>query len=618
MDDSTEMSALYQRFKSDENKTNDDSFDVPVAGNLIKDNDVTFLGHVLSMWYLVVFFLTPFLCLPIILCVGDDFQNEARCGYVICVMAIYWTTEAIPIAITSLLPVVLFPMLGVLTAKQTSGAYFNDTSMLFVGGLLVAIAIEVWDVHKRIALMALRIVGSEPRCLLLGITLVTWFLSMWISNTATTAMMMTIVQELMVQFENLYDPQDDSNKISHTSSIESQNQPQGKVKSTKTERLGKALCLTVAYAANIGGVGALTGTGPNLVLVSFIDQMYEDKGLTSPVTFSTWLIYGFPISLICAVIMWAWMCLFILRCSGGCSCCPCCIREEDREKLKKVDDVIRNEYDKLGPVSYGQKTCIFSFVFLVFLWISRDFGGAGGWGHFFKEKYVRDSTAGLLMGVLMFVLPSSLPQIFCQSSSSGPYQPVTPLLTWKHIQEKMPWMLYLLLGGGYSIALAATKSGLSKWLGQELLVFKDLDQWLLLLVICYIAAFATEVTSNTAMATLMMPIMSEMALSLKLNPLFFMFPVALAVSFAFMLPVATPPNAIVFANSNIRVIDMVSCGFILNLVCVPVLVLGTATWGNAYFHFDQVPVEFSDAWNASASALDVSIATTVNSSLTIT
>ncbi|KAH9524299.1 hypothetical protein Btru_054077, partial [Bulinus truncatus] len=585
-------------FTSINNSDDDDNAASGVVISPPRLDEVPMRKHLLSMWYLLVIVITPIVFLPIFLMVGKQYQRQARCGYTIAIMAIYWTTEALPIAVTSLLPVVLLPALGVMTARETSASYFNDTSMLFVGGLLVAIAVEVWDVHKRIALLVLMLVGAEPKCLLLGIGLVTWFLSMWISNTATTAMMMTIVQALLSQFNELkeYDKLQAAKLSGVRSDPNSSKAVQQKKKDERADadfiRMSKALSLTVAYSANIGGIGSLTGTGPNLVLFAAAQKVFEEVGLSSPVTFSTWLIYGFPLSLLVMLAMYQWMVVVFLRCKGGCLCC-CCSPKENRQKLEKVNAMIRDEYKKLGPITYAQGTVLFLFITLVVAWITRDLGGIGGWSDWFPSGFLSDSTPSILFGILMFVLPSSFPKALRNKlDKHASYTRVTPLLTWRNVQEKMPWSLYLLLGGGYAIAQAATVSGLSKWLGDQLMVFRSLDQWLVLLIISYIVCFATEVTSNTAIATLMMPILAQMSLSLHVNPLFFMYPAAIATSFAFMLPVATPPNAIVFSSGIVRVIDMVTSGLFLNIICVPMLVLATATWGNAFFHFDQVPPEF--------------------------
>ncbi|XP_025091731.1 solute carrier family 13 member 2-like isoform X2 [Pomacea canaliculata] len=551
-------------------------------------------------------------------------------------MAVFWVTEAIPIAMTSLMPVFLLPMMGVLTARTVSATYLNDTSILFMGGLTVAIAIETWNLHRRIALSVMLVAGAEPRWLMLGMMLVTWFLSMWMSNTATTAMMLPIVQAVLEQIQDTQDidasEDDHSHDVEVVSELEKkaeedddnerdtsgqkkkkkkakagqkkERKGKAKPKQLSMTELGKALSLAIAYSANVGGIGSLTGTGPNLVLLGQSQIIFEQYGLQTPITFASWLVFGLPLSLMLVFIVWIWLQVLFFRCRGGCDCIFKRGSKELEERNQKVRAAIRKEFEKLGPITFAQGTIMVFFGILVALWITRDLGGSGGWGLIFEEGFVSDSTPAVLTAVLFFVLPSSLPDILFPSkrNAKGPRGPIKPLLDWRTLNEKMPWSLYLLLGGGFAIAQAAETSGLSRWLGQKLAVFGALDPWLMLLIICYIVTFATEVTSNTAIATLMMPILAQLALTLGVNPLFFMFPTAITTSFAFMLPVATPPNAIVFAFGTVRVIDMVTCGFILNILCVPCLLLATVTWANAFFHFTTLPPEFLLNANISAAA----------------
>ncbi|XP_041350287.1 solute carrier family 13 member 5-like [Gigantopelta aegis] len=569
----------------------------------------------LAVWKFLVCVLTPIIFIFFFF-IGD--HPAYRCAYLIALMAVFWITEAVPIAVTSLLPVFLCPMMGILTAKETSSTYMNDTSMLFVGGLIIAIAIETWNLHKRLALGVLLLFGSEPRWVMAGLMLVTWFLSMWISNTATTAMMIPIAQAILQQMKEGVDVGDDQavegienegytaemEEVSRTTTAQNGvhhdhvNTPQTSASDddqreddAKHLRLCKAMSLCVAYAANTGGIASLTGTGPNLVLKGQSDIVFDEYNATNPITFATWMIYGLPLSFIVLIVLWIWLQIVFLRCQG---CCSCFAKKGDGAAAKSVRKVILRQYRALGSVSFAQYVIMVMFAILVVLWITRDLGGSGGWGILFKPKYVRDSTPALLIGFLLFILPSSLPNVFCfrknDDTTNGEF---VPILNWKNIHEKMPWSLYLLLGGGFAIAKAATKTGLSKEVGTFLLVFKDLNPWLMLLIICYIITFFTEVTSNTAIATLMMPILAELAKALNVNPLFFMFPTALTTSFAFMLPAATPPNAIVFSYGQVRVIDMALCGFWMNVITVPILIGATASWGNAYFHFDTLPDGFN-------------------------
>lgn len=575
----------------------------------VEEEDVNHEGlskvrQLLSAWPVLVVLLLPLVLLPLALSIEHQYLMQARCAYVIIIMAVFWTTEVFPLAVTALIPAVFLPALGVMRARDVSAQYFNDTSMLFVGGLVVAIAVEEWDVHRRMALLVLKLVGAEPKRLLLGITLVTWFLSMWISNTATAAMMMTIVHALLQQFKQVNIEAADAKRARHL-------QINGDVATSEDEpdvgpefietgeddrhvRLKKAISLAVAYAANIGGIGSLTGTGPNLVFFAAANQLFRQYGLRSPVNFSSWLVFGLPLSLLAVLIMWGWLIFFYLRCRGCGARCGCG-EGDDEETIKKVNKSIAEEYVKMGPVTYAQASVLTCFAALVLAWITRNLGGNGGWGDWFPKGFVSDSTPSTLAAILLFILPSTLPAIFTEgfkNNRPAGYSSIKPLLTWSSVHEKMPWNVYLLLGGGFAIARASEESGLSAWVGDRLLVLQDLNSWAILVIICYITVFATEVTSNTAVATLLMPILSQMAISLKVNPLFFMFPATIASSFAFMLPVATPPNAIVFSHGNIKVIDMVKTGIFLNAACVPLLLFATATWGNAFFDLETNPAAF--------------------------
>ncbi|XP_071110832.1 solute carrier family 13 member 2-like [Haliotis cracherodii] len=577
----------------------------------------------------LIVLLTPTVLLPLPLASDDPKTN---CAYVILVMAVFWITEAVPIAVTSLIPIFLFPMMGLLPAKTVSATYFNDASALFLGGLTVAVAIETWDLHKRIAIGVLMLVGAEPKWLMSCMMVVTWFLSMWISNTATTAMMIPILQAVLQQLktsghgdqegqckangcaklemtligdeakkpvENLTKVDVSNNtKVQPLGATPEQHTRTAHAKATQEEeakhlRMCKAMYLSICYAANIGGIASLTGTGPNLVLKGQSDIIFADNNATSPITFSTWLVYGVPLSLIVLVLLWIWMQIYFLRCRGFCDCFTGVANNDARKRVKAV---IRHEFRKLGPVPFAQWCIMIFFGILVVLWITRDFGEVGGWGDIFRPKFVSDSTPAIFISFLLFVCPANVPNVLCLRKPGDLTKlKIRPILRWQDVHEKMPWSLYLILGAGYSLARASKDSGLSEWLGGKLGVFSHIDPYLMLLILCYIVAFATEVTSNSAIATLIMPIMAQLAVNLNVNPLFFMFPTALATSFAFMLPVATPPNAIVFSYGQVRVIDMVTCGFLMNIISVPVIILATATWGNAFFNFDTLPLGFIQA-----------------------
>ncbi|KAK3084779.1 hypothetical protein FSP39_018790 [Pinctada imbricata] len=470
--------------------------------------------------------------------------------------------------------------------------------MLFLGGLIVAAAIEHWNIHKRMALRILLLVGSEPRWLMLGLMIPTWFLSMWISNTATTAMMIPIANAVLLQLKEARSKNNDSSEPEtfgiHLSVFVSIFRLillscisvciSSAISENDFQRLGKALSLAIAYSSNCGGIGSITGTNPNVIMKGQSDILYEDRNATSPVTFSSWMQFCVPISAIVTLIVWIWFQIYFLRCRSFFS--------KDPAQARKVKEVLRQEYRKLGPIKFAEGAVMVHFVLLAVLWITRDLGGVGGWGRIFPPKTVTDSTPSILISASLFLFPSAIPRVFCCRSEEE--KKYVPLLPWKVAEKTVPWGVILLLGGGYALAKGSEKSGLSSWLGDELAVFSDFEPWVMNMVLCFIVAAATEVTSNTAICTLIMPIMAQLAFKLKVNPLYYMFPTAIATSFAFMLPVATPPNAVVFSYGYVKVIDMVIAGFILNILGVFVLVLATETWGTAIFNFHTLPYVFTN------------------------
>lgn len=585
----------------------------------------TVLKILLNLKNLLIVVLTPILLSPILAALGGQ---EASCAYVVMIMAVFWVTEALPISVTALLPVFMFPLVGVLSASDVGKVFFNDTTLMFIGGMIVAIAIEQWNIHKRIALVLLLVLGTKPVWLMLGIMVPTWFLSMWISNTATTSMMLPIANAILLQLKRTEDTK--TNEEDEVLSIEMEDfkvvdvTPHGHVnehvkhhvnnnmarvvdeisdteedkmiskekeKSEDSEdaewsRLAKALSLCIAYAANIGGTGSMIGSTPNLVLKGQIEKVYENLGKESSLTFTSWLAFGIPTSFVIMLLAWLWLQTFYLRCSIWTSVC----RKGTESATSRIKQVIKEQYKKLGPVSFGQVAVSIHFLALAILWITRDFGGNYGWAHTFKDKFIRDSVPGLLVGCSLFIFPSSVLKIF-SSDDSERKAGAKPLLSWKIFSTKMPWGIVFLLGGGYSMAKASQESGLSAWISSQLNALHHLESVSLVLAICFIMAAVTEVTSNAATCALFLPILGDLALTINADPLYIMLPAAIASSFAFMLPVATPPNAVIFSYGYIRVIDMAKCGFVLNIIAVLVLIASTETLGRAIFGFEPLSAE---------------------------
>ncbi|XP_036612588.1 solute carrier family 13 member 5 [Trichosurus vulpecula] len=563
----------------------------------------------------LLLFLTPLLLLPLMVL---SKSKPADCAYVILLMAVYWCTEVIPLAVTSLLPALLFPLLKVLDSKQVCVQYMKDTTMLFLGGLIVAVAVEHWNVHKRIALRTLLLVGISPGLLMLGFMCITAFLSMWISNTATTAMMVPIVQAVLDQLkvtgkDNTFYPssielldKDDQELqgepwpcepssclgLAPLASVKSV-VPQAKSREAiaKDKNTCKALTLCVCYAASIGGTGTLTGTGPNIVLSGQMSTLFpESKDI---VNFASWFGFAFPNVILMLIFSWIWLqCVFLgtnLKRNVG-------IGVEKTEKEKAAYLMLKEEYQKLGPLSYAEISVLVSFLLLIFLWFFRDPGFIPGWQSFYwmenKKKYVSDGTVAVFVSILMFILPSQKFKFNFRSQTEEEWKASfypPPLLTWKVAQEKVPWGIVLLLGGGFALAKGCEVSGLSEWMGKQMEPLKSFSPPVLVLFLTILVACITEYTSNIATATLFLPIFASMSQKIKINPLYVMLPCTLSSSFAFMLPVATPPNAIVFSYGHLKVSDMVKTGLIMNIIGLICVSLAINTWGRFLFDLDKFP-----------------------------
>ncbi|XP_023279829.1 solute carrier family 13 member 2-like isoform X1 [Seriola lalandi dorsalis] len=572
----------------------------------------------------IVIVLTPLLLLPLPLVIPTQ---EAKCGFVIILMALYWCTECIPLAVTALLPVILFPMMGIMESGEVCIQYLKDSNMLFIGGLLVAIAVEQWNLHRRIALQVLLIVGVKPSLLMIGFMSTTAFLSMWISNTASTAMMLPIANAVLQQLcdteanaeerdfsltaakdgqENQAFEMDDhkgsddkelkpkdSNINMDLSTVPPEvceRSPEMEQRRLKREqeyiKLSKGMSLSVCYAASIGGTATLTGTTPNVILKGQIDELFPENG--GIINFASFFGFSFPNMVLMLALSWLWLQFmflgFNLKKSFGCGT----KNDSDREAYQ----VIKDEYKKLGRMSFAESCVLVIFTLLVLLWFTREPGFIPGWATvlFNKDKpYVTDGTVAILMSALFFCIPSNLPRCCGKSRDGAPTEAPSPLLSWDIVHEKMPWNILLLLGGGFALAHGSEKSGLSVWLGESLIPLQSIPPFAISILLCLLVAMFTECSSNTATTTLFLPILASMATAIKIHPLYVMFPCTISASLAFMLPVATPPNAIAFSYGNLKVMDMAKAGFILNFLGVITVNIAINTWGVAIFQLNTFP-----------------------------
>jgi len=434
-------------------------------------------------------------------------------------MATWWMTEAIPIPATAMIPLALFPLLGVLSGPEAAAPYANELIFLFMGGFLLAVTMERWALHKRIALRILSAVGTSPNRLVLGFMIATAFLSMWISNTAATAMMLPIG----IAVGEIFRPQDQEGRY----------------------EFGLALMLGMAYGASIGGLSTLIGTPPNAVLAGAASEMLDVE-----IGFVQWMAVGVPVSAVMLPLTWLLLTRVLHR-PGALS--------------GDAAAVIDGERGALGPPSRGERITATVFALTGLAWVLRSEKAMGEVTIPGLETWVpsiTDSTIAMTAAVLLFVIPVDW--------RKGEFA-----LDWT-TARRIPWGVLVLFGGGLSLARAMDQSGLAAWIGGAVAALAAVPAWVIILIVVAMIVFLTEMTSNTATTTMAMPIMAGAAVGLGMDPLLLMASAALAASMAFMLPVATPPNAIVFGSGYVTIPQMVRAGFLLNLIAIAIItVLGS-------------------------------------------
>jgi sodium-dependent dicarboxylate transporter 2/3/5 len=460
-----------------------------------------------------------------------------RMAAVAVLMAVWWLTDAIPLAATALLPLILFPLLGILKGKATAPIYVNSTIFLFMGGFMIALTMEKWMLHKRIALFIIRIIGGGPATIVLGFMAAAAFLSMWISNTATAIMMVPIGLAVIIQMEEKFGRE-------------------------QAHKFAIALMLGIAYACSVGGMATLVGTPPNLAFSRIFEITFPKA---DAVAFGQWMIMAFPVSLVMLAVVWIMLTKLFFR-------VPAHIRV-DR-------DVVNKEYEALGPISYEEKCVLAVFFLTAILWVFRKKLVLGilsipGWSQLLPyPKLIDDGTVALTMAMILFFIPTR------RSDAEG-----STLMT-IDVFRQIPWHIVILFGGGFALAKGFQVTGLSTLIGNKFAGLAGMHPYGLITVICGSLTFLTELTSNTATTQMILPILSSIAVDIKTNPLLLMIPATLSASCAFMMPVATPPNAIVFGSGRIKIIDMARVGFFINIVGVIIIGALFYTLGRAVFSID--------------------------------
>ncbi len=464
-------------------------------------NKFTGLGTGLLLFIIVLLIPTP-----------DNIRPEAMHVLAVALlMATWWITEAIPIPATALLPIFLFPALGVMNGGEVTQPYAHHLIYLFLGGFLIAVTIEKWHLHRRIALYTIQLVGVTPNRIILGFMIASAGLSMWISNTAATMMMLTIGIAVLKQVID---------EINSEPDIQINTDPEH-------FHFGIALMLGIAYAASIGGIATLIGTPPNAILAGIIETQFEQS-----ISFLDWMMFALPLSVIMLIITWYYLTHIAYP--------------SEIDHLPGGKETIHRQLTELGPMSTQEKTVLFVFCSVAILWMVRGLLDAD------QFKTIKDSTIAMGGALLLFIIPSN-------------FKKHEFLLDWQ-TAIKIPWDILILFGGGFALAKGFNDSGLTQAIADQLSILQGSNLFLIIAIVTTIVIILTEITSNTATASMILPIIAALAIAMHIHPYSLMIAVALAASFAFMLPVATPPNAIVFSSRYVTIRQMAKTGIWINLV----------------------------------------------------
>lgn len=458
-----------------------------------------------------------------------------RTAAVAVLMAVWWMTEAVELAVTALVPLVAFPVLGVASGKTVASSYMNWIVFLFIGGFLIALAMERWNLHRRIALHILARSGSSPVGVLGGFMLATGFVSLWISNTAATMMMVPIGLAILTKWEEMT--------------------------GRREAAFGSALMLGIAYAASIGGFGTLVGTPPNMTLVGIYVKSFPDR---PPIDFGRFMMFAVPLASLLLAATWGWLAWRLRRSGTALS--------------SRIDrSVVRGELAAMGRITRPELLVLLVAASVAVAWIFRQPLELGlfklpGWSSWFSQPgYFDDGTVAIGFALLLFLIPTG--------RARG-----ERLLDIK-VFPQLPWGIVLLFGGGFALADAVDASGLSKLVGEQLAGLKGLPLPVTIAALCAIITATSELASNTAAAQIVLPVLAALAVELDVDPLLLMIPGTLACSLGFMLPVATPPNTIAFATGRIPLREMLSAGLFLDIIGITVGTALTLTWGRIVFGF---------------------------------
>ena len=477
----------------------------------------------------------PVLAVLLYVVLPDDLGHPGALTAAIAIlMATWWMTEAIPIPATALIPLLAFPVLGDVSVDEVGASYGNNIIFLFMGGFMLALAMQRWNLHRRIALVTVRAMGTKPPMVIGGFMLATAFLSMWVSNTATAVMMLPIGLSVLLLVNRLGEQ---SGAVDGAQDAEA-----GEVTEALRTNFGTALMLGIAYAASIGSLSTIIGTPPNTLLVGYMSETHDVQ-----IGFGQWMLLGLPIAVVLLVLCWLILTRFVFP--------------PEMDDLPGGRELMDAEVAKLGPLARPEKMVAAVFVLAAASWV--------GFPLIQDEPVISDAGIAMAIAVLLFLLPAG--------TARG-----VRLLDWEYA-AKLPWGVLLLFGGGLALSAQFGASGLTEWIGEKAEGFGGIPVVILVLIVAAGVLMLTELTSNTATAATFLPLAGGLALGLGIDPLLLAIPVALAASCAFMLPVATPPNAIAFGSGYVSIGDMMRGGLWINLAALIAITAATTTLAVAVF-----------------------------------
>lgn len=459
--------------------------------------------------------LGPAGALVVYLSLSNHHYNLKITAALASLMALWWLTEALPVFVTALMPLVLFPLFGIATLKTASIGYVHPIIFLFMGGFMMAKTMERWDLHQRVALNIIQMMGDKPSKIIAGFMMASFLLSMWISNTATVVMMLPIAMSVLATIDI-----------------------QLCKEKNKDQSFDKALLLGIAYAASIGGVCTLIGSPPNALFAAFMEQQYNQT-----LNFFEWMKIGLPFGLLFLPISYVLLTKIVFP-----------IRAK---RIPGINEVIHHNLSQLGKMKRADYSILLVFSLVILLWLFNPLIAL----YFPVTSSLNDPTIAILGALLMFLIPSG-------------DQKEKRLLNWK-TAKKIPWPILILFGGGLSLASALSQNGVAHLIGEQIASMVEVHPLGIVFMAVTLVIFLTEIMSNTATTAAFLPILASVAVTQEINPIVLLLPTTMAASFAFMMPVATPPNAIIFSSKKISIFQMARAGFLLNLMGIAFISLYT-------------------------------------------